>query len=79
MARTQEEQDLLNGLDKLEAALAPSETRSLAGPDLCAKYHQIRPTLVTVVAIVKKIPFLGKVVVALEFLMTLADSLCPTR
>lgn len=79
MARTKEEMELLNGLDLLDAELATEGVRGLAAPDLCAKYLKIRPTLVTVVAIVKKIPFLGKVVVALEFLMALADQLCPAR
>ena len=74
MARTNQEKELIENLDRIEGAL--SATHTLVPGDLCKKYAEIRPWLLTVIAIVEKIPFLGKVTVALKFLMQLADQLC---
>jgi len=47
--------------------------------DLCKKYHSIRAALLIMIQIVKKIPvYGGKIAAALEFLMGIADAVCPT-
>ena len=71
-------------LDRIEAELKGFSPRAktIAGAedvgDLCAKYQSIRAYLLILIKIVKKIPVYGaKIAAALEFLMSLADAVCP--
>jgi hypothetical protein len=71
-------------LDRIDAELQGSPGRAVAGAkalevgDLCEKYQALRPSLVILVKIVKKIPGIGgKIGATLEFLMGLADLACP--
>lgn len=73
-------------LDHIAGALsglaAPAGIAALAGPadegNVCDKYRSIKGSLQILVKILKKIPGFGpKAAAALEFLMGLADSLCP--
>jgi len=46
--------------------------------DLCKKYHAIRAALLILIKFVKKIPVYGaKIAAVLEFLIGLADAVCP--
>ena len=69
-------------LDRIDAELAGFSTRAATAAegvgDLCDKYHTIRGPLLILIKIVKKIPVYGsKIAAALEFLMGLADAVCP--
>lgn len=76
-------------LDQIDSALRGKDIKPLASADaalaaglntedLCKKYHEIRSYLVILVGILKKIPGFGdKAAKALEFLMSLADTVCP--
>jgi len=68
----------LAALDKIDKILAAAPSRSAAAPDLCATYAKIKPFLKTALTLVKLIPVYGaKIAAAIEFLMTIADKLCP--
>jgi hypothetical protein len=46
--------------------------------ELCDKYHKIRAFLLILIRIVKKIPVYGGTIAkVLEFLMGIADAVCP--
>lgn len=68
-------------LDRIEAALTGRDARALAAldpSDLCKKYQARRKDLLVLIKILKLIPKFGtKGAAALEFLMSLADKLCP--
>jgi hypothetical protein len=72
-------------LDRIDAELRGFSTRAatLAATEggvgeLCDKYHKIRAALLILISIVKKIPaYGGKIAAALEFLMGIADAVCP--
>lgn len=70
-------------LDNIEAELAGFSVRTVMVSEgglgeLCKKYHAIRAWLLIAINIVKKIPVYGaKIAAALEFLMGLADAVCP--
>ena len=70
-------------MDHLEKALQGPQSTTASGEaldtnDLCDKYHSIRAALAVLVKILKKIPGVGaKAAAALEFLMSLADTVCP--
>ena len=69
-------------LDHIEAQLkggAQAKGMTAAGVgDLCNKYHALKGSLQILVKILKKIPIYGaKAAAALEFLMGLADAVCP--
>jgi ERCC4-type nuclease len=70
-------------MDHLEKVLqSPQGTtpsaEALDVNDLCDKYHSIRAALTVLVKILKKIPGIGaKAAAALEFLMSLANTVCP--
>ncbi len=72
-------------LDRIDAELAgfSGRAKALAATeggvgDLCDQYHKIRAALLILISIVKKIPvYGGKIAAALEFLMGIADAVCP--
>jgi hypothetical protein len=68
-------------LDRIEAELTGPQAETVAAldaSDLCKKYQSIRDDLLTLIKILKLIPKFGaKAAAALEFLMSLADKLCP--
>ena len=69
-------------LDQIDSVVQKGKTtRSVEAPDaadLCKQYHSIRGPLLILVKILKKIPGFGtKAAAALEFLMGLADTVCP--
>lgn len=74
-------------LDRIEAELTGFSPRAKTvamaagggGPDdLCDKYRSLRPALVILIKILKKIPGVGsKAAAAMEFLMGIADGVCP--
>lgn len=59
-----------------EGAAAPLAASDLG--ELCKKYQALKKPLEILIAFLKKIPgFGGKVAAALEFLMGIADAVCP--
>jgi hypothetical protein len=74
-------------LDRIETELKGSPGRTAAGTKafaaedmggLCKKYQALKGSLEVLVKILKKIPgFGGKAAAALEFLMGIADTVCP--
>ena len=70
-------------LDRIEAELTGPRAKAMAAEgggkdDLCDKYRSIRAALLILIKILKKIPVVGpKAAAALEFLMSLADAVCP--
>jgi len=68
-------------LDRIEAKLTGPQAKTVAAfdaGDLCKKYQSIRKDLLILITILKLIPKVGaKAAAALEFLMSLADKLCP--
>lgn len=68
-------------LDRIEARLTGPQAKTavaLDAGDLCKKYQSIRKDLLILITILKLIPKVGaKAAAALEFLMSLADKLCP--
>ena len=68
-------------LDRIDAALTGRDARALAAldpSDLCKKYQSLRKDLLVLIKVLKLIPKFGtKAAAALEFLMSLADKLCP--
>ena len=78
---TNEEAAALDQIDRVLQKRKPADTtEALDATDLCETYHSIRPGLLILVKILKKIPVVGpKAAAALEFLMGLADTLCPVN
>jgi len=73
-------------LDRIEAELKSSTTRGMAKTeasvegigDLCEKYKAIKAALRILVKILRKLGTIGnKAADAIEFLMGLADTVCP--
>lgn len=73
-------------LDRIETELKGSGARltaattkaALESGDLCEKYRAIREPLKILVKLLRKIPKIGpKAADAIEFLMGLADAVCP--
>jgi len=69
-------------LDRIDAELKGFSTRAQAATEgvdnLCEQYHKIKGALLILIKIVKKIPLYGgKIAAALEFLMGIADAVCP--
>lgn len=69
-------------LDRIATELKPSAGASALAVEsvenLCEKYHALKASLEFLVKILKKIPGFGaKAAAALEFLMKLADTVCP--
>lgn len=83
MAELKLTNDEIVALDNIEAELAGFSVKSAAlaesgAGELCKKYHEIRAWLLIAIKIVKKIPVYGaKIAAAIEFLMSLADAVCP--
>lgn len=82
MAELKLNNDEIAALDNIEAELTGFSARTAmaeGGKDeLCKKYHTIRAWLLIAIKIVKKIPVVGaKIAAAIEFLMVLADAVCP--
>ena len=77
----EEENAALNRIDAELKGLSPSSREAAAAEvDLCEKYKAIKGPLQILVKILRKIPgFGGKAADALEFLMSIADSLCPVN
>lgn len=68
-------------LDHIEATVAGPQMKAAAAldsSDLCQKYQSIRKDLLMLIKVLKLIPKFGaKAAAAIEFLMSLADKLCP--
>jgi hypothetical protein len=66
-----------SALDTIDAEVGALGGGLDAG-ELCKRYQAIRSALLILIAILKKIPKFGtQAAAALEFLMSLADALCP--
>jgi hypothetical protein len=76
---TNEEAAALDQIDSvLQKGKAAGSAEALNTSELCDKYHSLRGSLLILVKILKKIPGFGaKAAAALEFLMSLADAVCP--
>ncbi len=76
---TNEEAAALDQIDSvLQEGTTTASAEGLSTSELCDKYHSIRGALLVLVKILKKIPGVGaKAAAALEFLMGLADTVCP--
>lgn len=68
----------LAALDIIDEELSKPAIQDLNGNGLCATYKKIRGSLEAVLPVVKVIPVYGpKLAVAIQFLITLADTVCP--
>jgi len=75
---TNEEAVALDQIDSVLQKSTAADATALNTKELCDKYHSIRAALLILVNILKKIPGVGaKAAAALEFLMSLADAVCP--
>jgi hypothetical protein len=79
MKLTNEEAAALDQIDSiLQKGKTAASAEGLSESELCDKYHSLRGALLILVKILKKIPGIGaKAAAALEFLMSLADTVCP--
>jgi len=71
---------MLDALDKIEKTIGPPEKAmpipSL--PEVCEKYHLIRPWILILLPFIEQIPVYGKRIAAvIRFLMGIADTVCP--
>lgn len=69
-------------LDQIDSILQKGQTsasaEALNTSELCDKYKSLRGPLLILIKVLKKIPGVGaKAAAALEFLMSLADAVCP--
>ncbi|MFA5264807.1 MAG: hypothetical protein WC378_13370 [Opitutaceae bacterium] len=72
---TKNHAEALRALDKIEKIL--TGPKALVAEDLCKTYAKIKPLLETALTLIGLIPIYGaKIVVAIKFLMTLADKMC---
>lgn len=77
MNLSQDEQQALDHLDRELRAGGESDVAADAG-QLCDKYRSLRPSLLLIVKIAGKIPGVGqKIAQAIQFLMSVADAVCP--
>lgn len=76
---TNEEAAALDQIDSiLQKGKPAASADALNTSELCDKYHSLRGALLILVKVLKKIPGFGaKAAAALEFLMSLADTVCP--
>jgi len=77
---TREEQQVFEDLDKQLSTFRTAKTSErLDAADLCDTYHKIKPILKLALPIIRKfVPVIGdRIADAIEFLMTIADGLCP--
>ena len=78
---SQEEEAALEQIDNLTALRVTTGTRAVAAlqsGDLCEKYRTIRGALKILVGILRRLGSIGKKAAeAIEFLMSLADTVCP--
>lgn len=79
MKLTNEEAAALDQIDRvLKEGKSATSAEALSTTELCETYHSIRGALLIAVKILKKIPVIGeKAAAAVEFLMKLADAVCP--
>lgn len=75
---------MLEALDNIENIIKTDvKDKALVMPSsdsMCSKYHHIKKFIQIVLPYISKIPVYGsKIVVILEFLMTIADKLCPAN
>ena len=72
------EKAALDALTEIEKEVSGTEGRTRGAEDLCAQYKKIKKYLNIALPFIEKIPTYGnKVAVAIRFLMTLADKVCP--
>ncbi len=71
---------MLDALDKIEKTIGPPTEKAVAIPslpELCQKYHLIRPWVVILLTFIEQIPVYGKRIAAvIRFLMGIADTVC---
>jgi hypothetical protein len=71
---------MLDALDKIEKTIGPPTEKVAAIPslpELCEKYHLIRPWVVILLQFIEQIPVYGKRIAAvIRFLMGIADTVC---
>jgi hypothetical protein len=71
---------MLDALDKIEQTIGPPTEKAVAIPslpELCQKYHLIRPWLLILLSLIEQIPGYGKRIAAvIRFLMGIADNVC---
>lgn len=68
----------LAALDSMDEELSKPFIQDLNGNGLCAIYKKIRGSLEAILPVVKVIPVYGpKLAAAIQFLMTVADTVCP--
>ena len=77
---------LIDALDQIDAVIGKPELQAqqdavleISLNDVCKQYKQIRTFLVSVLTLIELLPGYGKKLAgAIRFLMTIADSACPT-
>jgi hypothetical protein len=74
MATDPKHAEFLANLDKLEQILTKPATKDLG--QVCKVYAQIKPILQAVLPVLEKIPAIGKIVLAIRLLMSIADQFC---
>jgi hypothetical protein len=73
------EKKMLDALDAAVAAVTGPKLRRADAAALCDEYKKIRKFIVLFLPLIGKIPVIGsKIVAILEFLMSIADTICPT-
>jgi hypothetical protein len=73
------EAKMLAALERAAAGVTGAKLRRGDASSLCDQYKAIRKYIVLALPLIKKIPIIGaKIGAILEFLMKIADTVCPT-
>jgi hypothetical protein len=73
------EAKMLAALDRAAAGVTGPKLRRGDASSLCDQYKKIKQYIVIALPLIKKIPVVGaKIAAILEFLMKIADTVCPT-
>jgi hypothetical protein len=68
----------LSALNKIAHAVSVKSVASADPAKLCEIYKRYRPLIVLALALIKRIPVYGvKIAAIIEFLMQIADKVCP--
>jgi hypothetical protein len=73
------EKKMLAALDAAAAAVTGPKLRRADAVALCDEYKKIKKLILVFLPLISKIPVIGpKIAAILQFLMTIADTICPT-
>jgi hypothetical protein len=73
------EKKMLAALDAAVAAVTGPKLRRADASALCDEYKKIKKWIAIFLPLIGKIPVIGpKIVAIVEFLMSIADTICPT-